>query len=104
MVDMANDIKSKIDFDDEVARDFLGDPEKNTKYQDSIRLLIQDVSTWTFGNFFPWYLEMSCDDRERKYIIKKNHGDESFGCPKGTAKEDYYKCECLSTLSTLSSS
>lgn len=96
MLEMANKIKDKIDFEEIVARDFFGDPKQITiQYQESIRRLIKHVSTWTFGSVFAWHMDMICDDFRRKEFIKRNHGNEAFGCPPGTAEEDHYKCKYL---------
>ncbi|PVH93470.1 hypothetical protein DM02DRAFT_733103 [Periconia macrospinosa] len=103
MVDMAEKIKSKIDFKEQVARDFFGDPKLNEKHQNDITLLIQGVTGWHFGAVFPWTLEISCDDPDRREFIaslKRNGGDEASACPRNTSPADYYKCQsrCFNSI------
>ncbi|KAI8710394.1 hypothetical protein NCS52_01575900 [Fusarium sp. LHS14.1] len=90
MLEMAAKIKDKVDFNEQVAKDFLGDPSRNKDDQDMIKKLINSVGTWQLGGRINWHLQMQCDDPNRK---KKQRG-ASFpdGCPTGAKKEDFEKC------------
>ncbi|KAF2728814.1 hypothetical protein EJ04DRAFT_581062 [Polyplosphaeria fusca] len=90
MLQMAEQIKGKIDFDEAVARDFLGDSKKNSAQQKVIRGLIEHVTTWQLGGVLDWHLAMYCNDYLKKRAdIGAAPGE---GCPGKTLPEDYDKC------------
>ncbi|KAM0413567.1 hypothetical protein ACHAPT_013656 [Fusarium lateritium] len=101
MLEMAALIKDKVNFNEQVARDYLGDPSLNKGYQNAITVLIGSVGTWELGSgFLGWRLQMRCDDIERK----RQQQDQRFPyrCPEGTKEEDWEKCKsrCWQAVST----
>ncbi|KAM0417190.1 hypothetical protein ACHAPT_012827 [Fusarium lateritium] len=90
MLEMGDAIKDKVDFNEKVAKDFLGDPSRNKANQNDIRELIKSVVTWQLGGVFNWHLRMRCDDPNRK---TKQAGQKfPVGCPDGALEQDFEKC------------
>ncbi|KAM6514037.1 hypothetical protein FALCPG4_015217 [Fusarium falciforme] len=102
MLEMAELIKDKVNFNERVAIDYLGPPSRNKDHQEifkgqtrapsKCRLgclllldLIKSVATWRLGSGLDWRLLMTCNDPIRM------SGGEAL-CPHGTSREDYYKC------------
>ncbi|KAL2210957.1 hypothetical protein CC79DRAFT_1355536 [Sarocladium strictum] len=90
MLSMAEKIKGKVNFNEKVAVDFLGNPKRNKDKQKDIRAMIESVATWQLGGRIDWHLVMTCDDPIRTRRLRFTEFPE--GCPKGTPKEDYHKC------------
>ncbi|WAO94379.1 Hypothetical protein NCS54_01196000 [Fusarium falciforme] len=96
MLSMGALIKDKMDFNEPVAKDYLGDPSRNKGSQDAIKKLIQSVVTWRLGEgVLDWKLQMRCDDINRK--IAAIGATFPQGCPTNPGaredKDQYYKCE-----------
>lgn len=99
MIDMAKKIRGHTDFNELVAKDSLGPPSCNQRYQGAIEKMTDEVTGWQIGSFIDWHLEMTCDDPVRtETIIRQNHEPR---CPKGTKKEDEDKCKLPRLLKKL---
>ncbi|KAH8170203.1 hypothetical protein LIA77_10747 [Sarocladium implicatum] len=90
MLNMAEEIKGKVNFDEKVAVDFLGNPKHNKNKQGDIRAMIDSVASWQLGGRIDWHLKMTCHDPNRR--LKLVGASFPDGCPKGAKKEDYDKC------------